>query len=101
MNDIICYYINLDKDTERKIHIEKQLSSVFSNEQIVRVQGIEHSKPYVGCSTSHINCLKEFIKTNKEYCIIFEDDFEFEIESEEVKKEKTLLWNALRKMFSL
>jgi GR25 family glycosyltransferase involved in LPS biosynthesis len=85
MDDIICYYINLDKDTERKTHIEQQLSSVFSKDQLVRIKGIVHTKPYVGCSISHINCLKEFMKTNKEYCIIFEDDFEFEIEPEEVK----------------
>lgn len=85
MDDITCYYINLDKDIDRKIHIEQQLNTVFSNDQIVRIKGVTHSKPYIGCSISHINCLQNFIKTNKEYCIIFEDDFEFEIEPEEVK----------------
>ena len=75
----IVYYINLDKRTDRKEEIIGELNKLnLKSEQIERVPGVYiENFGALGCSYSHIECLKRFIKSNKNNCIIFEDDFMF------------------------
>jgi glycosyl transferase family 25 len=75
----IVYYINLDKRTDRKEEIIGELNKLnLKSEQIERVPGVYiEDFGALGCSYSHIECLKRFIKSNKNNCIIFEDDFMF------------------------
>jgi GR25 family glycosyltransferase involved in LPS biosynthesis len=87
MKDLICYYINLSQDVERNNHISKELEKVFDKNQIVRIEGtLEKKTPYIGCSLSHIKCLNAFIESKKDYAIIFEDDFQFELPTEKMKE---------------
>lgn len=63
-------YINLDKRTDRKKHIE----SLFPN--AVRFPAIVDERGgYFGCVRSHIECLKLAKENNYEKVIILEDDF--------------------------
>jgi GR25 family glycosyltransferase involved in LPS biosynthesis len=87
MKDLICYYINLSQDVDRNNHISKELLKVFDQDQIIRVEGTLCKKtPYIGCSLSHIKCVQAFIDySDKDYAIIFEDDFQFELPPEKMK----------------
>jgi len=63
-------YINLDKRTDRKKHIE----SLFPN--AVRFPAIVDDRGgYFGCVRSHIECLKLAKENNYDKVIILEDDF--------------------------
>lgn len=70
---MIIYYINLDKRTDRKEQIEKELAH-FECEKI-RISAFYGGA--IGCTLSHIKALIEFINSGHEECIIFEDDFVF------------------------
>jgi hypothetical protein len=73
---IYVTYINLDKDNERRKHIEEQLKLVFDNTEIVRFSAIPHIHGLIGCGKGHIQCIKNFINSKADYGFIFEDDFE-------------------------
>ena len=63
-------YINLDKRTDRKKHIE----SLFPN--AVRFPAIVDERGgYFGCVRSHIECLKLAKENNYDKVVILEDDF--------------------------
>jgi GR25 family glycosyltransferase involved in LPS biosynthesis len=97
------YYINLDRAPKRKDNIEKILKR--NNLEAVRIHGVDGQeiditeekykkyfekdkstydhylednkhKGHFGCFLSQMKCYQEFLKTDKEYCIIFEDDME-------------------------
>lgn len=91
MDDLIIYYINLDKDIERNSNMKNMLDKL--NIKYERIQGINGSdinikKKYkilyntpclmsrgqYGCYLSHIKCYEKFIKSNYKYLIILEDD---------------------------
>lgn len=101
MEDIVCYYINLKKDLDRKENIEFELSKVFSKNQINRLEAVSLTSPALGCSLSHIKCLTNFINSDKKYCIIFEDDFEFEIENDKITEAITQAIEANINLFLL
>ena len=75
----IVYYINLYKRTDRKEQIIGEINKLnLKTDQIKRVSGVYIEEfGALGCSYSHIECLKNFIKSDKSNCIIFEDDFMF------------------------
>jgi GR25 family glycosyltransferase involved in LPS biosynthesis len=95
MDNLPIYYINLDKDIERKKNIELQ----FKNKNITRVEGVygkaldnetlykytERSKKdysrnekmspgEIGCLLSHIKLFKESLNNNEPYILVLEDD---------------------------
>lgn len=75
-------YINLENRTDRKKQIENELQKVgFLNYS--RFNAIRDKKGYIGCSKSHLECLK--IARDNQYpnVIIFEDDFQFTIDKNE------------------
>ena len=100
-NDIIeknnqqytALYINLENRQDRKIQFEDELKKQdFYN--FKRFNAIKDPvKGYIGCSKSHLECLKIAKQNNYPYVIIFEDDFEFLINKDEFH---TLLNNLLQ-----
>lgn len=66
-------YINLDKRTDRREHMEQQLEKIGLTAE--RFSAIEHEEGIVGCGFSHLNVLK--IAKEREYknILILEDDF--------------------------
>ena len=99
----IVYYINLDRSPKRKENIENILNrnnleaeriTAFDGQEI-DIEEEEYKKHFIsdpglidhyksdkkhmghfGCYLSQMKCYEEFLKTDKEYCIIFEDDME-------------------------
>jgi hypothetical protein len=75
----VIYYINLDHRTDRNTEfLEEMKKANVPPEKIQRISGV--NKPNqgdLGCSMSHIKALNQFIQSNYETCIIFEDDFTF------------------------
>lgn len=93
------YYINMDKSKDRRVHMEKQLfkqglvgirqSGIdgkqinleeykfflkkFNNHFVKRPDRIGH----LGCFLSHLEIYKNFLKTDKPYCLVLEDDVSF------------------------
>ncbi len=75
-------YINLEKRNDRKNQIEGELKKEdFYN--FKRFDAIKEDKGYLGCSKSHIECLKIAKQNDYPNVIIFEDDFEFIIDKNE------------------
>tara|TARA_Y100000389_G_scaffold106217_1_gene103143 strand:- start:664 stop:1368 length:705 start_codon:yes stop_codon:yes gene_type:complete len=80
------YYINLDKRTDRKIHIEKQIKTNFDSKlkNTTRIPGVIYNSNNnskingaIGCSMAHYNVIQDAIKNNYEKILVLEDDFEF------------------------
>lgn len=82
------YFINLEHRMDRLNHITTELAKTnIDNSKIKRINGY-YLKTFgiLGCAKSHIKVLEEFLKTPESIknCIIFEDDFEFTKNIEEV-----------------
>lgn len=70
--EIPVYYINLDKDKEKRDRMESMLEEAgFKN--IIRFPGHYIATPKVGCATSHNNLLS-YIKDAKMPILVLEDD---------------------------
>ena len=81
MNTPNGFYINLDRRTDRREQMEKEMNQMgFTLE---RFSAISHKIPALGCSLSHIAVLREAQKRDYESVLILEDDFEFLISKEE------------------
>lgn len=93
------YYINMDKDVDRRAHMEKQLSKIsspyvfrisgFNGYKIKNlthdvVDGIEFNNKYdmtkgeIGCTMSHLLAIKKAYDNKDEVAFIFEDDISFD-----------------------
>jgi glycosyl transferase family 25 len=82
----IVFYINLKHRTDRFEHINKELGKTnIDKNKINRIDGVYYKTfGILGCAKSHILALESFIKSGKDNCIIFEDDFEFTKSQDEV-----------------
>lgn len=97
--DIIIYYINLDDRTDRKLHIETELNTYLPLIDKQRIPAIVNiNKGAIGCSQSHIKALNTFIESNKNYCMIFEDDFKFLFSAEKITE---ILTNVFKTDFNV
>jgi len=86
----IIYYINLEHRKDRYEHINKELLKTnIDVSKINRINGL-YLKDFgiLGCAKSHILALEAFIKTssNIKNCVIFEDDFIFTKEQNEINE---------------
>ena len=82
----IIYYINLDHRTDRNTSFLNEINKIkFPTNKIKRISAIKHDRGEIGCSQSHIKILKEFISSDYNNCIIFEDDFIFNHNQDIVK----------------
>jgi len=69
-------YINLDQRTDRKKHVEEQLNNIgITNFQ--RFPAIKKDNGAIGCSLSHLQCLRIAKENNWDYVFILEDDVLF------------------------
>jgi len=111
-SNTVFYVVNLKKDFQRRLDIEKELlkqkinkfnfidavdgnqlsektlkDSVYQNNSNYYKWHIKLSKSQNGCALSHIKIYKKFIKSNYDYAFIFEDDAIFRCNfNDEVKK---------------
>ena len=90
------YFINLDRRTDRLKEIVGELEKMeIPNEKIIRVEATEHKFGILGCAKSHIRTIAEFIKSGKNKCLIFEDDFEFTETKEKVNEILNKIFNTV------
>lgn len=94
------YYINLNKRTDRRQHIENEIVKMGLRDKATRVEATEHRYGFLGCTKSHIRTLEYFLCTDDsvQTCLILEDDFfihsHFSIE--EVDKRLRLFFDEKR-----
>ena len=70
-----AFYINLTKRTDRKEYVEQQLSSVGI--VVERFNAVELKNGAIGCSMSHLKCLKNALDNDLPHVLICEDDITF------------------------
>jgi glycosyl transferase family 25 len=71
-------YINLEHRTDRKLQIEGELRwTNIPEEKIIRIDAIKNENGAIGCTMSHIKCIKLAKELNLENVLILEDDFSF------------------------
>ena len=75
------FYINLDKRTDRRENIEKQLQKMELVGERYAAIHTPHSG-IIGCSFSHLNVLKLAKERGYKNVLILEDDFEFLVSKE-------------------
>jgi len=76
INDIRhAYYINLEHRTDRRVHIEKQLSILGINAE--RFNAIKMTNGAIGCSMSHLKLLQLAVDNKYDHILIMEDDITF------------------------
>ena len=86
------FYINLDKRTDRKEQLEKELNDFGLKYE--RFRAIETSGfGILGCGLSHLEILKIAKKENYENVLILEDDFTFLVSKEILQNELTNFFN--------
>jgi len=83
---IPIFYINLKKDTDRLSYIKKTLSTIFDENYIYRIEGVQHKLGLEGCRLAHIKANKEAIKKGYKYYIITEDDIKPLLDKQNIKK---------------
>lgn len=78
-------YINLDKRTDRRAQIERELETAsIPPECIERFPAVERSSGILGCSLSHLEVLRRARAEGWAQVLILEDDFEFVVSPQEV-----------------
>ena len=74
------YCINLKERTDRKQHVKKQFKKInIEPSSVIFLDFYKHKKDGIyGCYDSHMKVWNNFYNnhTDKEFCIVFEDDFE-------------------------
>jgi glycosyl transferase family 25 len=85
-------YINLEKRTDRKEHIENELKKF--NLPFERFNAFEtKGMGILGCGYSHLGVLKKAKEMNYKNILILEDDFMFLVDKEEFETELTNFFN--------
>ena len=70
-------YINLDSRTDRKAHVENQLANIGLLPFAKRFNAIRLQNGAMGCTLSHLKCLKAAVENNWDHVLICEDDITF------------------------
>lgn len=83
-------YINLDKRTDRKNEIEGELNVLGID--YIRFPAIEHKNGAIGCSKSHLECIKLAKKNGYKNVLILEDDFMLLVSKEQFYEEMNQLF---------
>jgi hypothetical protein len=84
MNNIACFYINLADRTDRDQYIRNELCFF---EDVTRVDATRHNNGAYGLALSALRALDLAEAQNKDNICIFEDDFQWEINVSDVKKQ--------------
>ena len=76
INDITnIFYINLEKRTDRKEHVEKELEKIGLKAS--RFNAIKMENGAIGCSMSHLKILQDAYNNKLDHILIVEDDITF------------------------
>ena len=87
-------YINLDKRTDRRNEIEGELNELgIGINDYIRFPAIEHKNGSIGCSKSHLACIKLAKQNGYKNVLILEDDFTLLVSKEQFYKEINDLFN--------
>ena len=70
-----AYYINLEHRTDRKAHVESQLTALGI--EATRFNAIKMDNGAIGCSMSHLKLLQNALDNQFEHILIVEDDITF------------------------
>lgn len=73
---LATYYINLDRRPDRRQEIEGELERT-GIEPYKRFSAVTHKNGAIGCTQSHVECLKLGIESGADHILVFEDDFVF------------------------
>jgi GR25 family glycosyltransferase involved in LPS biosynthesis len=84
LSGVPIFYINLDKDVDRKKYIENHFKknnihkyfrvSAIDGNDINNVANLSNSE--FGCTLSHLSALQSFLKTDFDFAMICEDDID-------------------------
>lgn len=69
------FYINLEHRTDRKEHVEEELTKVGLKG--TRFNAIRMENGAIGCSMSHLKILQDALKNKLDHVLIVEDDISF------------------------
>jgi len=91
--DIKIYWINLERSKDRKLRMNKQFKkfNIINHERIEAVNGkkikeykfkmpekieknLDKYKNVLGCTLSHLKCIKKAYENNDQICMVMEDD---------------------------
>lgn len=94
------FYINLNRRTDRKEMVEKELFKLSPTSKITRIEACERKEGTLGCTLSHIKALTLAMELNLPHICIVEDDIKFtnvELLLTQMEKFKTscLEWDVL------
>jgi len=91
-------YINLERRTDRKERIEKELKRIgFSTDRIIRYNATPYQgNPNAGCLESHANALALAFELGFENVLILEDDFIFIDDREKVRNDISYFFSTIQ-----
>lgn len=92
-DSIFYYYINLAHRTDRNDHMINQFKD-YNITNYERIEAVKHTRPPIGCSSSHIITLEKFIQSQLDYCIIMEDDFQFTVQLSKYNQLLNILFSS-------
>jgi hypothetical protein len=84
MHQFHIFVINLKHRTDRLENVTNEFRRL--NLDFERFNAFQHEFGALGCTLSHIACIKKAKKNNYEYCMVCEDDAEFCIDRNELDK---------------
>ena len=90
------FYINLDRRTDRRDHIESTFKE-YGIDKYERFSAIPDEFGIVGCTKSHQAVLKLAKQRGYKNVLIFEDDFEFLVSPEEFEKTVCKMFSSTNK----
>ena len=81
-------FINLEHRKDRLEQINKEFDKMnFPKNKIERIDAVnEKYNGHIGCCKSHIKTMKNIIKNNYKYTLVFEDDFVFKVDKNTFNK---------------
>lgn len=99
MSKLQITYINLEHRVDRKSEFISQFNDISDQVQLNRFNAINKSPGYLGCTLSHIECIKNAIENKLDYLILCEDDFELTVSPsvfiERIKSALNYDWDTL------
>jgi glycosyl transferase family 25 len=87
------YYINMDKRTDRRVDIERELKEYELDAE--RFVGIPYEPGIVGCGKSHLAVMKMAKANGYKNVLILEDDFTFLVPKEEFERKLDLFFQTV------
>ena len=78
VNDINhAYYINLENRTDRKEHVEAELTKIGIKAERFNAIKLPNGNGALGCSMSHLKCIENAKNNNWDHVLVVEDDITF------------------------